>query len=44
MSGAELELRPAEGTNTALCYRNYKIAEINIEQEQLINRRISRIL
>ena len=44
MSGAELELRPAEGANTALCYRNYKIAEINIEQEQLINRRISRIL
>ncbi len=44
MSGAELELRPIEGTNTALCYRNYKIAEINIEQEQLINRRISRIL
>ena len=44
MSGAELELRPAEGNNTALCYRNYQIAEINIEQEQLINRRISRIL
>ena len=43
MTGAELELRPLEGTHFALCYRNYKIAEIDTATEQLLNRRISRL-
>ena len=43
MIGAELELRPSEGTCASLVYRNYKIAEIDLWNEQLINRRISRL-
>ena len=43
MIGAELELRPSEGTCASLIYRNYKIAEIDLWNEQLINRRISRL-
>ena len=43
MIGAELELRPSEGTYASLVYRNYKIAEIDLWSEQLINRRISRL-
>ena len=43
MVGAELELRPSEGTCASLCYRNYKIAEIDLWAEQLLNRRISRL-
>ena len=43
MTGAELEMRPLEGTHFALCYRNYKIAEIDTATEQLLNRRISRL-
>ncbi len=43
MVGAELELRPSEGTCASLCYRNYKIAEIDLYAEQLLNRRISRL-
>ena len=43
MVGAELELR-AEGADfAALCYRNYKIAELDLRTEQLLNRRISRL-
>ena len=44
MVGAELELREGEGTSASLCYRNYKIAEIDLWTEQLLNRRISRLL
>lgn len=43
MAGTILELREDETENVSLCYRNYKIAEINLETEQLINRRISRL-
>jgi len=43
MIGAELELRPSEGTCASLCYRNYKIAKIDLRNEQLVNRRISRL-
>lgn len=43
MIGAILELREDETENASLCYRNYKIAEINLETEQLINRKISRL-
>mgnify|MGYP003310317156 CR=1 FL=1 len=43
LAGAELELRPSEGTCASLFYRNYKIAEIDLWNEQLINRRISRL-
>ena len=44
MVGAEFELREGEGTSASLCYRNYKIAEIDLWTEQLLNRRISRLL
>ena len=43
MVGAELELRPEGADFAALCYRNYKIAEIDLRTEQLLNRRISRL-
>ena len=43
MTGAELELRPIEGTCFALCYRNFKIAEIDLAAEQLLSRRIWRL-
>ena len=43
MVGAELELRPEGAEFAALCYRNYKIAEIDLRTEQLLNRRISRL-
>lgn len=43
MTGAELELRPNYGSCFSLCYRNYKIAEIDMATEQLLNRRISRL-
>ena len=43
MTGAELELQPIGGTLAWLCYRNYKIAEIDLATEQLLNRRISRL-
>ena len=43
MTGAELELQPIGGTLAWLCYRNYKIAEIDLVTEQLLNRRISRL-
>ena len=43
MVGAEIELREGEGTNASLYYRNYKIAEIDLWSEQLLNRRISRL-
>ena len=42
MIGARLELRPSEGSCATLHYRNYKIAEIDLANEQLINRRIAR--
>lgn len=43
MVGAELELRPSEDACASLLYRNYKIAEIDLRNGQLINRRISRL-
>ena len=43
MTGAVLELREGEGTSASLYYRNYKIAEIDLAAEQLLNRRISRL-
>ena len=43
MVGAELELRTEGAEFAALCYRNYKIAEIDLRTEQLLNRRISRL-
>lgn len=43
MIGAQLELRESEGTYATLHYRNYKIAEIDLWTEQLINRRIFRV-
>lgn len=43
MVGAELEMRIMYGTIAALCYRNYKIAEIDLMTERLLNRRISRL-
>lgn len=43
MVGAELELRPSEDACASLVYRNYKIAEIDLRNGQLINRRISRL-
>lgn len=43
MTGAELEMRPVGSTVFALCYRNYKIAEIDVRTEQLLNRRVSRL-
>ena len=43
MVGAELELRPEGADFAALCYRNYKIAEIDLRTEQLLNRRVSRL-
>ena len=43
MVGAELEPRPSEEMCASLCYRNYKIAEINLWTEQLLNLRISRL-
>ena len=43
MVGAELELRPEGADFASLCYRNYKIAEIDLRTEQLLNRRISRL-
>ena len=42
MIGAQLELRPSEGSYATLHYRNYKIAELDLATEQLINRRIAR--
>ena len=43
MVGAELELRLEGADFASLCYRNYKIAEIDLRTEQLLNRRISRL-
>ena len=43
MIGAELELRLDSGPFASLCYRNYKIAELDLAAEQLLNRRIFRI-
>lgn len=43
MVGAELELRPEGADFASLCYRNYKIAQIDLRNEQLLNRRISRL-
>ncbi len=43
MVGAEVELRLAGADFASLCYRNYKIAEIDLRTEQLLNRRISRL-
>ena len=43
MIGAKLELRIEDGPIAALCYRNYKIAEIDLWTEQLLNRKISRL-
>ena len=43
MIGAELELRINDESNAWLCYRNYKIAEIDLRNEQLLNRRIFRL-
>ena len=43
MIGAELELRINDENNAWLCYRNYKIAEIDLRTEQLLNRRIFRL-
>lgn len=43
MAGAELELRIADGTIAYLYYRNFKIAEIDLWAERLLNRRISRL-
>lgn len=43
MAGAELELRPNGGGYASICYRNYKIAEVDLRHEQLLNRRISRL-
>ena len=43
MVGAELELRPEGEEFAALCYRNYKIAELDLRTEQLLNRRVSRL-
>ena len=43
MVGAELELRSEGAEFASLCYRNYKIAEIDLRTEQLLNRRISRL-
>jgi transposase InsO family protein len=43
MIGAELGLRINDEYNAWLCYRNYKIAEIDLRTEQLLNRRIFRL-
>ena len=43
MVGAELELYFVDKNFAWLCYRNYKIAEIDLATEQLINRRIARL-
>ena len=43
MIGAELELRINDENNAWLCYRNYRIAEIDLRNEQLLNRRIFRL-
>lgn len=43
LTGQWLELRPWEGNVTALCYRNFKIAEVDLAAQQLLNRRISRL-
>ena len=43
MVGAELELLPEGADFASLRYRNYKIAELDLWREQLINRRISRL-
>ena len=43
MIGAELELRLDGGPFASLCYRNYKIAEVDLATEQLLNRRIYRL-
>ena len=43
MAGAELELRKENDTSAVLCYRNYRIAEIDLWTEQLRSRRISRL-
>ena len=43
MVGAELELYFIDKNFAWLCYRNYKIAEIDLATEQLINRRIARL-
>ncbi len=43
MTGTELEMRPVDGSIFALCYRNYKIAEIDVVAEKLLSRRVSRL-
>ena len=43
MTGSDLELRPQEGSAADLCYRNFKIAEIDLAAGQLLNRRVSRL-
>lgn len=43
MADTYLEIRPAEGDRFFVCYRNYKIAEIDAVEGKLLNRRISRL-
>ena len=43
MINAYLELRQFEESKAFLCYRNFKIAELDLVEEKLLNRRISRL-
>jgi transposase InsO family protein len=44
MADTYLEIRPAEDRNSFIvCYRNFKIAEIDASTKKLINRKISRL-
>ena len=43
MAGAEIELYCVGSTLAWLCYRNYKIAEIDLHTEALLSRKISRL-
>lgn len=43
MADTRLEIRPTEENTFAVCYRNYRIAEVDASTGALIHRRISRL-
>lgn len=44
MADVRLELRPADGDLFEVCYRNFRIAQIDAVSGKLLNRRIARLL
>lgn len=44
MIGEQIELRPSQNGNTFIaCYRNFRIAEFDVDTGKRLNRKIARI-